>query len=130
MQIKYQILRYSNFHKKDVRKIFGPILSSILGPTLFLLRINDLPDNVFCNIAIYADDTAIYSKCDKASNLQQQLVSAPELESDQQDTGLGRKWLANFNAANTQLVSFDRYLNTSTIDVKMNGSVAKVVFLF
>ena len=93
MQIKYQILRYSNFHKKDVRKVFGPILSSILGPTLFLLHINDLPDNVFCNIAIFADDTAIYSKCDKASNLQQQLVSASEIESDQQDTGLGRSGL-------------------------------------
>ena len=31
--------------------------SSILGPTLFLLHINDFPDDVICNIAIYADDT-------------------------------------------------------------------------
>ena len=34
---------------------------SILGPTIFLLYINDLPDDVICNIAIYADDTTIYS---------------------------------------------------------------------
>ena len=27
----------------------------ILGPTPFLLYINDLPDDVSCNIAIYAD---------------------------------------------------------------------------
>ena len=37
---------------------------SIFGPTLFLLYIHDLPDNVICNIAIYADDTTLYLKCD------------------------------------------------------------------
>ena len=35
---------------------------SILGPTLFLLYINDLPDDVICDIAIYADNTTLYSK--------------------------------------------------------------------
>ena len=34
---------------------------SILGPTLFLLYVNGLPDDVICDIAIYADDTAVYS---------------------------------------------------------------------
>ena len=52
---------------------------SILGPTLFLLCIKDLPDNVVCNIAIYADDTPLYFKCDKASDLWQQLELAFEL---------------------------------------------------
>ena len=58
---------------------------SILGPTLFLLYINDLPDDVICNIAIYAD-TTLYSKCDQASDLWQQLELASELESELQDT--------------------------------------------
>ena len=55
---------------------------SILGPTLFLLYINDLPDDVICNIAIYVDDTTLYSKFDWASDLWQQLELASELESD------------------------------------------------
>ena len=33
------------------------------------------------------------------------------------------KWLVDFNAGKTHLVSFDRSNNTGAIDVKMDGSV-------
>ena len=95
---------------------------SILGPTLFLLHINDLPDDVITDIAIYAGDTTLYSKCDQASDMWQQLKLASELESNLQDTvDWGRKWL-DFNAGKTQFLLFDRSNNTGAIDVKMNGS--------
>ena len=61
---------------------------SILGPTLFLLYINDLPDDVVCDIAIYADDTTLYFKLDQVSNLWEQLELASEFESDLRDNGL------------------------------------------
>ena len=34
----------------------------------------------------------------------------------------GKKWLVDFNAGETQLVSFDRFNNNGSIDVKMDGS--------
>ena len=54
----------------------------------------------------------------------QQLELASELESDLQDSvDLGRKWLVDFNARKTQLISFDRSNKTVAIDLKMDGSV-------
>ena len=58
---------------------------SILGPTLFLLFLNDLPHDVICDIAIYTDDTTLYFMCDQAFDLWLQLELASELESGLQD---------------------------------------------
>ena len=59
-----------------------------------------------------------------ASDLWQQLELASELESDLRDTvDCARKWLFNFIAEKTQLVSFDQFNNTGVIHVKMDGSV-------
>ena len=64
----------------------------IPGPTLFLLYINDIPDDVICNIAIY-DDSTLYSNCDQSSGLWQQLELASEVESDLRDTvNWGKKY--------------------------------------
>ena len=67
-----------------------------------------LPDDVICNIVIYADDATLCSKCDQASDLWQQL---------------GQKVAYCFNAGKNQLVCFDQSNNTGAIDVKMDGSV-------
>ena len=54
----------------------------------------------------------------------QQLELASELESNLQDSvDWGKKWLVDFNAGKTLLVSFVRSNNTGCIDVKMVGSV-------
>ena len=86
---------------------------SIIGPKFFLPYINDLSDDVICNIA----------KCDQASDPWQQLGLVAELESELQDiVDCGRKWLVDFNTENIQLVSFDQSYNTDAIEVKMDGS--------
>ena len=74
----------------------------ILGPKLFLLYISDLPNDVIWNIAIYTDDN-LYCKCNQPPDLWQQLELASELKSED----WGSKWLVDFNAWKTQLISFD-----------------------
>ena len=74
-------------------------------------------------IAVYADDTTLYSKGDHASDLWQQLELVSELESDLRDTvDWGKKWLVDFNARKTKLFHLTSLINGS-IDVKMDGSV-------
>ena len=98
---------------------------SILGPTLFLVHNNDLPD-IICNTAIFADDTTLYSLSvvGQVSNVWQKLELASELESDLQDTvDCGRKLLVDLNARKTQLGLFDPSNKTGDIDMKMDGSI-------
>ena len=37
----------------------GVCQGSIFGPTLLLLYIKEVPNDFFCNIAIYVDDTTL-----------------------------------------------------------------------
>ena len=97
---------------------------SIRSPKLFKLYINDLFEDIICNIGISTDNTTLYSKCDQASDLWQQLELASELESDLRDTAdSGRKWFVDFDAGKPELILFDPSNNTGAIDVETDGSV-------
>ena len=67
---------YSNW--TDV--ISGVLQGSVLGPTLFIMYVNDLPDYIKSSLGLFADDTKIYRPirgvrhepnlgCTKISNL-------------------------------------------------------------
>ena len=58
-------------------------------------------------------------------------IGTSELKSYLQDTmDRGRKWLVDFSAGKTELVSFDQSNNTGPIDVKMDGSVLNWIGAF
>ena len=79
--------------------------SSILGPTLFFFLSSGLADIVLLKIAIYGDDTTLYSDCDKASDMWKQVEMSSDLESDLKDTvEWGNRWLVSFNTGKAQLV--------------------------
>ena len=65
---------------------------SVLGPLLFLIYINDLPDRITSVCKIFADDTSFFSKVVDTCNLQNALNS--DLESI---SSWAYQWRLQFN---------------------------------
>ena len=65
------------------------MLEFVKAPFLVLLfssyPLMTFPDDVVCNIAIYAYDTTLYFKYDQVTDLWQQLEMAAELDYDLRD---------------------------------------------
>ena len=57
---------------------------------------------------VCADANTLYTKCDGASYLWQQLELDSELESDLEALDWGRKWLVNFDTGKAKRVLFYR----------------------
>ena len=50
-----------NSHSDEISVTSGVIQGSVLGPILFLLYVNDLPDKIMCKVMMYADDVVLYT---------------------------------------------------------------------
>ena len=81
---------------------------SLLGPTLFLLFINDLPNHIIKSlVSVYADDTTLYGR---TSKIQDEESLATDLSSDLENIqNWGKEWLVTFNASKTKLLSFHHH---------------------
>ena len=85
----------------------------------FQLYTNDLCDDGMCNMVIYTDDIILYSKCDGAFGLWEQLELASEIDSGLGNTGLVE---VDCNSGKTQLVLFDQLNNVALTFLKVDSS--------
>ena len=76
---------------------------SILGPLFFLIFINDIVNDICCNIKLFADDTSIYLIIDNP------VTSAEKLNVDLSIVhAWSNKWLVNFNPNKTESLLISR----------------------
>ena len=103
-----------------------PVLSgvpqgSVLGPTLFLLYINDLPENVQSQVCLFADDIAVYLTMqgpNDSERLQSDLNVLQEW---------GEKWDMEFNPSKCQVLHITRSCNPIRYNYTMHGQTLESV---
>ena len=100
-----QVVRVNGELSSSKAVISGIPQGSVLGPLLFVIYINDLPDVVQSNILLFADDTKIFSKVsskDDAVVLQKD-IDALNRWSD--------TWLLKFNTDKCHVLTMGKFEN-------------------
>ena len=90
---------------------------SVLGPILFLLYINDLPDSLQSQVRLFADDTAVYLSVEGQADSKKL----------QEDLNVLQKWDMEFNPSKCQVVHITRSKRPIQTFYSMHGQVLEAV---
>ena len=87
---------------------------SVIGPTMFLFYINDLPDNIKSVVRLFADDTVVYNTTDNHQLLQDDLQRLAEWEA---------RFDMEFHPMKCQHMTFSRKRIPDTQSLTLHGTV-------
>jgi hypothetical protein len=89
---------------------------SVIGPLMFLLFINDLPDYVkSCNVRLFADDSVLYRRIHRASDMQSLQDEMDNLLQWEQD------WQMEFHPSKCQLLRITNKRKPFARDYDIHG---------
>ena len=102
---RYQTVKVNGVESKTCKVVSGVPQGSVLGPLLFVIYINDLPDLVNSNIYLFANDTKIVNRVD---NIQ----DAMEIQNDINTLQLWSKiWLLHFHPGKCHVLTLGKFSN-------------------
>ena len=113
-----------NGYKSNVKSFEADVpQGSVLGPLLFLVYINDIVDDIQCNIKLFADDTSLYVIIDDPGFSSNMLNGDLELK-----TKWAKTWKVDFNPNKRESIVFTRKKTiTAMPDLVMNNTNIKSV---
>lgn len=115
-----QKVRIFNTISSEANVISGIPQGSVLGPILFLVFINDLPEVVKSSVKLFADDTKIYSAIESSED-------CAKIQSDIDSlSAWSDKWLLKFNAAKCKSMHIGRQNQKHEYHMKVNGQNVKI----
>lgn len=92
---------------------------SVLGPTLFVIFINDLPSEVDSSVALFADDTKMYRVVQSREDQLNMQRDIDKLEA------WSKRWQLPFNDAKCKVMHYGR--SNPEFEYKLGGTTIKVV---
>jgi hypothetical protein len=90
---------------------------SVLGPLLFLIYINDLPENLVSNIKLFADDTSLYIEVDDEERAAETMNTDLQMIKTWAD-----QWLVKFSPNKTKLMTCS-FRNNCHPEIKFDNVV-------
>ena len=99
----------------------GVLQGSVLGPILFLLYINDLPENIHSDVRLFADDTVVYLSINSKADCQTLQQDLNKLETWEMD------WEMDFNPSKCKVLHITRARTPVRHQCVLHGQVLKAV---
>jgi hypothetical protein len=98
-----QFVSINGHSSEKIEVTSGVPQGSVLGPTLFVYFINDMPGQVDCKTKIFADDTKAYSAVDDTEKSKQNIQNSID-----QLVSWTDKWLLQFNGQKCKILHFGK----------------------
>lgn len=112
---RQQSVNLQGMKSRPVEVISGVPQGTVLGPLLFLMYINDLPDGLKSNVCLFADDCVIYRPIASTSDCETIQDDLKRLEEWEQ------KWMMSFKPDKCTILRFSRKINKIEFSYKLSG---------